>query len=369
MPAPSALELASDRLPPGVFTDVGALLIGAVLSSSLAGVTAYQAVAYLTLFPNDGLDPKLWVIFIWLFDFLSAVFNSAMVYIYFVNHQDDPFFIAFTIWAWDAGTIAMGLSILFVQLFFIVRLWRLRQIVYPQSRRLNLAICITFSALAVYTEASGLILAIWDLSHTVEPESRITPLFNSNIGTETALDILITAMLIHILHQHRNEFAPRKSPFAQLMVFFLTRGCVIAIYQIILLVVPHLVGASYAWVPLLFCLSRVYANSAIMTLNNRRRPNADALSIDARSSFHITLPTFHLTSDELPPDTPGLHSQTNSSAGVHTQDAGSGSNSGGSSSLAKPPEGIFIDMDAERDGARAFLSSPTPLGKGRQVAL
>ncbi|KAI0046449.1 hypothetical protein FA95DRAFT_1596260 [Auriscalpium vulgare] len=282
-----------------VFPNVGALLIGAVLSSFLVGVTAYQTLLYFTSFPGDKLSLKIWVLLIWLFDFLAAVLHSFMVYIYFVNHRDEPLFIAFKIWAWDAGSLAMGLTTFTVQLFFIASIWRLRQIVYPQYRFLNLTMCTIFSALAVYTQGSSITIAYMDLSnrHNPEPSPRVKPIFNSNVGTETALDILITASLIHILHQHRNEFAQRKSPFTQLLAFFLTRGCVIAGYQIILLIVPLLAGVSYTWVPLLFCLSRVYANSAIMTLNNRRQPrDMHDQTGDERPSFHVTLPTIHFTS-------------------------------------------------------------------------
>ncbi|KAI0046450.1 hypothetical protein FA95DRAFT_1606887 [Auriscalpium vulgare] len=380
MPGTPAPDSLYSQLPPGVFPYVGALLIGAVVSSSLAGVTAYQTVLYFTQFPNDALGTKIWVFLIWLFDFLSAVFHSAMVCTYFVNHQDDPSFIAFELWTWDAGTIAMGLTTITVQLFFIVRIWRLRQTVYPHTRKLNLAICIIFITLALYTEVSGLMLAYMDLDpKNSVPSSVIRPLFNSSVGTETALDILITAMLIHILHQHRNEFAPRKSPFAQLLLFILTRGCVIAVYQVILLVIPHLIGSTYAWVPFLFCLSRVYANSAIMTLNNRRQSSDSVIDSGRRASLHVSLPSFRLTrtSDDHPLEN-FSHSRTDSYVGIPTDSSGS-DRSGlyDTRSLPMPqkvPVRIRVheiadgnaDVEAEGGGdgdARAYFSCPTPPGK------
>ncbi|KAI0046448.1 hypothetical protein FA95DRAFT_1573145 [Auriscalpium vulgare] len=317
----------------------GALLIGIILSS---------------FFPDDGIKLKIWVVLICLFDFVTAVLHSVMVYIYFVNHQDEPFFIAFNIWAWDGLTkLAVHLSVCSRALtnFILTQTDFLLTVSADCGKSYTLTMDASISPSVSYsieyrTECSG------SVHRSFYYSSRlcriIAPMFDSTMGVETTLDILITASLIHIVHQHRNEFAPRcllgdrerKNPFMQLMVFFLTRGCVITCFQVILVVVMHIYGITYIWAPLVFCTSQVYAISAIMTLNNRRKPrDIDNPPDDERpSEFHITLPTFQMTSDDL------QLSRTDSYVGEYTQ--ATSPSSGSSPMSAKPPIRIRVDEEA-----------------------
>ncbi|KAI0047703.1 hypothetical protein FA95DRAFT_1195838 [Auriscalpium vulgare] len=302
----SALE--SDT---GVLNDVGALLIGSVLSVAFSGITCYQTICYYDYFPKDGLDLKIWVALISLVDLISTICSSLLSYDFFVKHYGDMYYNGLE------SILAGSTTILLVQLFFISRIWQLRQVIYFHRKTYNIIGRVVLVRCSGLRAADGprkaLLQTILALYPYVEALVQLTyqnisfisgrpalgtlnmkVLEYSGVLTSTVLDALITASLTHILRQNQHEFTHRKNPFERIMVFFITRGIFIVVYQICTLILPFpTLSKSYKMMPILFCLGKVFAISALMTLNNRcRTRNDDTASGISQSSFDITLPTF-----------------------------------------------------------------------------
>ncbi|KAI0045532.1 hypothetical protein FA95DRAFT_1607642 [Auriscalpium vulgare] len=299
--------------------DPGALLIGLIITTFLAGMTGHQTWFYFTHFTNDGIEIKLWVLAIWSFDLITAALYSATVYFFLISHSGDPDYIAYNSRAWDAASITTGITIFLVQTFFVARIWRLRQIVYPRAR-INVVICITFLILAVYALASSAAMTYYDFKGTASHTPHLRNVYLSNVGIETGLDLLITVTLVHILTQHHNEFSRKKSPFEALLLLFVTRGIIVALYQILLLILPFAIHGSYIWAAFLFSLSKVYANSALMTLNNRRRSGGDSsVTPEPRATtIQFTMPDLLSGSDGELYDT---HPRPPSDSDIELQDS------------------------------------------------
>ncbi|KAI0047706.1 hypothetical protein FA95DRAFT_1558801 [Auriscalpium vulgare] len=302
---PSSMFLRSDlESDPGVLGGVGALLIGSVIAAALSGVTCYQTSCYFDRFPKDRIDLKIWVALIMLFDVISTVGSSAITYDFFVKHYGDMYYSVWTSWAWGVGTMATSSTVLLVQLFFISRIWQLRQVIYFHRQTFNKVLRMVMTFLALYPCGVAFVQAVYqNLSASIRRQpaaSKINwkPLDYSYVLTSTALDMLITAALIHILRQQPNEFPHIRNPFARLTHFFITRGVIMGMYQIIVISLPFPPpDKAYAVVPVLFCVSKVFANSALITLNNRRTNEDDTIQGISRTSIQITLPSFHLDTD------------------------------------------------------------------------
>ncbi|KAI0047711.1 hypothetical protein FA95DRAFT_1197916 [Auriscalpium vulgare] len=238
-------------------------------------------------------------------DFIATSAQSAVMYKFFVEHYGDTRYVAYN--TWQTENMATGTTQVLVQLFFVSRIWRLHQIFHPGRKAFNIFIRMVLTVIAIYPYVAIIALTYQDLTtsarqqHTARTHN-VDPLYFSSVATSAALDILITAMLTHILRQQPNKFAHRHNPFKRLFIFFITRGVIIVIYQMFVLILPQKLEKSYTWVPVLFCLGKVYANSALMTLNNRQKRKDETTSATNLTSGQITLPYLHVALDDHQPE-------------------------------------------------------------------
>ncbi|KAI0069122.1 hypothetical protein BV25DRAFT_95956 [Artomyces pyxidatus] len=87
---------------------------------------------------------------------------------------------------------------------------------------------------------------------------------------ESVLDLTLTATLIYILGQHEGEFPRSNNVFERLRTFFFTRGIILTMFQVVVMILSFAVTHSTVYLAFLLSLGQVYANSALMTLNNRK---------------------------------------------------------------------------------------------------
>ncbi|KAI0045533.1 hypothetical protein FA95DRAFT_1607643 [Auriscalpium vulgare] len=302
----------------------GGILIGCVVAAVLYGFTSQQMVFYFSHFPQDGIALKIWAAMVWVFDTLATILTVLVAYDYFILRYGEAIRRPLDNWWFSIAGVATGATICLVHGFFIFRIRKLRKTVYPGSP-LNHIIFVFFSIMALFCFASSIQLTYYDFR---DPQSYYRrPMFISNVSVQTALDLFITIALVTMLQFHRNEFTAKSSPIEQLTFFFLTRGVVLtyvfstnlpspshldvegnSVFQVLLVAVPYAVPGSLAPFALFACVSNVYANSALVTLNNRDRimrgDGTTHSSLFHHSSMQFAIPDLPLTSFE----TEGLHS-------------------------------------------------------------
>ncbi|KAI0060568.1 hypothetical protein BV25DRAFT_1917650 [Artomyces pyxidatus] len=300
--------------------DIGIILIGSIFAALLYGITSQQTVFYFTHFHQDGLIVRIWVITLWILDTATTWFVGLIVYNYFINHFGTVVYHPLSDWSFSISSITTGTIIFLVHAFFIIRIRKLRKSVYPTSK-LNDALVVFFGILAVYSYASSIEMTYFDFRF---PKGKVEMgTYVSNISVETALDLFITIALVGILQQHRHEFAKRKNPIEQLMIFFITRGIILTTFQTLMLILPYTDKTNYAFFAPYCCLSKVYVNSALVTyariaplldpgltlaislrLNNRERFLRQAPQYEGShrcTSIEFTIPGLRLSNDETPP--------------------------------------------------------------------
>ncbi|KAI0055961.1 hypothetical protein BV25DRAFT_1666578 [Artomyces pyxidatus] len=270
--------------------DPGALLIGIVFASVLYGMTSQQTVFYFAHF-QDTLIIRVWVAVLWVLETVTTVFESLVINDYFIHHYGHIGVDATNDTYFSVSSITTGCIIFLVQIFFIVRIRKLRNTVYPTSIWNNV-VFVFFIILAVFSFSTSIQLTYYDIASPDNPLRQ--PVYIANVSVETALDLFITISLVVILHQHRNEFAKKKNPIEQLIMFFTTRGIVLTLFQISMLIIPYSLPGDYSFFAIYTCFSKIYVNSALVTLNNRQRFLQHGSGNDAGShrctSMEFTIP-------------------------------------------------------------------------------
>ncbi|KAI0045535.1 hypothetical protein FA95DRAFT_1607644 [Auriscalpium vulgare] len=287
MSASNHLQVELLSRPPG---GPGALIIGVVLAAMLYGVTSQQVVFYFGHFPQDGFFVKLWVIALWILDTVTTALSGHVVYNFFVLRFGELSYFPLSNWAFSVAALTTGAIIFLVQAFFIFRIRKLRRRVFPESRLTNVMF-VFFTLLSLYAFATSIQLTYYDVS-LPEAASR-RPIYISNITIGTGLDVLITFAMVLILHQHRNEFAAKRNSIEQLIFFFFTRGVILTVFQALQVTLSYAAPKTNSWFVVFVCISKVYANSALVTLNNRER--LERRASEARQLGYMMSGTYELS--------------------------------------------------------------------------
>ncbi|KAI0045531.1 hypothetical protein FA95DRAFT_1607641 [Auriscalpium vulgare] len=291
----------------------GWLIVGIVFSALFYGFTSQQIVFYFGHFPQDGWIMKTWALAIWVIDTISTILTVQTVYNFFVTRYGQVVIAPLDNWWYSIAGVTTGTIIFLVHgcvgfssfgsanarypssPFSPTDLDAVRRTVYPTSP-LNDIIFIFFGVMALFCFGSSIQLTYYDLR---DPRSALRrPMFISNVSIETALDLFITVAMVSLLQNHRGEFTTKKSPVYQLTFFFITRGVVLTVFQVFLVAVPYAAPESFSSFAIFACVSKVYANSALVTLNNRERlaRRKDNSTRGAQSSIRFTIPDLQLTS-------------------------------------------------------------------------
>ncbi|KAI0045530.1 hypothetical protein FA95DRAFT_118701 [Auriscalpium vulgare] len=280
----------------------GAIIIGVVLGSFLYGVTSQQVIFYFTNFSRDSLVIRLWVVALWILDTTTTALEVCVVYQFYVRRYGESDRSPFD---HCIAAVLTGATIFLVQAFFVFRIRQLRKTVFPASRFTN-AMFAFFSILALFALATSIQLTYYDLR---DPNSQFRrPIYISNISIGTGLDVFITIAMVLLLHQHINEFAGNRNPIEQLIFFFITRGIILTLAQVLQVTLTYAAPGN-SWFAVFTCISKVYANSALVTLNNRERLERQSTGRSMDDGYACDdsvelVPSFDLTTSTLPRDGP-----------------------------------------------------------------
>lgn len=84
---------------PSLGKTLGAVYIGAMLSSILLGITALQAVIYYKKFPHDPWYYRYSVAVLWILDMLHVALNTHAIYFYLVDSFGNYLALDHVIWS------------------------------------------------------------------------------------------------------------------------------------------------------------------------------------------------------------------------------------------------------------------------------
>ncbi|KAH9851736.1 hypothetical protein C2E23DRAFT_222533 [Lenzites betulinus] len=128
----------------------GVMLLSTIIVAALYGITFLQSLWYYERFPEDSWALKATVGAVWLLDTATIALNSHAIYYYLVINYNNPAAFANQVWSVQVELLVTYTVVLIVQIFFILRIYRLR------PRAWYIPAFMGFIALVSY----GLILAV-----------------------------------------------------------------------------------------------------------------------------------------------------------------------------------------------------------------
>jgi len=252
-------------LPPNIAKLTAPLLIGELFGTYLFGILTVQLYLYHLSFPRDAKYIKCLVYSVFILDLASTVMCVADAYHWFASGFEniaalnDIFLSGF-----DTPMIGAFLAAI-VQCFYCYRLWTLNKYTLP--------ICILIVMIAIAQVVAGIYGAV--IAHiagtfSVASAKGLPAAYVVFVGAAAA-DILIAVTMTILLTRSRKK-THVKTDFIIRRIINLTvetnlLSSTLAVLTVILLVgVP---GTNYFTAPSII-LGRVYSNSLLLLLNNRK---------------------------------------------------------------------------------------------------
>ncbi|KAJ7451702.1 hypothetical protein FB451DRAFT_1566202, partial [Mycena latifolia] len=274
MSAPSSLP----PIPPNISSLTAPLIIGELLGTYLFGVLTVQFYLYHLNFPDDPKYIKWLVYIVFLLDLAATTMSFADSYHWFAAGFGNLLAID-DIWlsAFDTPMIGAMLASI-VQCFYCYRLWTLNKYTAP--------VCILVVLIALAQVTAGIYGAV--VGHIAVTFSKAGPkvlaaAYVVNIGAAAA-DVLIAVSMTILLSRSRTKHA--QTDFIVKKIINLTvetnlLSSTLAVLTVILLVgVPN---TNYFTCPSII-LGKIYSNSLLLMLNNRKFLSGNLTSVAGESS-------------------------------------------------------------------------------------
>ncbi|KAH9053231.1 hypothetical protein EDB87DRAFT_276449 [Lactarius vividus] len=257
---------------------LGALFVGAVLSSIIYGVTWLQVYSYYNSHCSKDRWPlKLFVAFLMLVDTVNLVFNTHMTYHIGVTNFGDYQSNTFKPWSQPATTLSAVILDLFVQHYYAYRIYRLGEcssylptaISLISKITFNIGICMfIFHYLWVAKALLSSAYATQVLKHIHEPGNRLEGLFIATLSCDVLCDVLITFGMIYSLLSKRTQVR-RTNVLNLVAVYSLNCGALHLVFSISCLALLAKDRDTLVYVPCSFIMTRLYPCAVMSILNSR----------------------------------------------------------------------------------------------------
>ncbi|KAE9395501.1 hypothetical protein BT96DRAFT_922783 [Gymnopus androsaceus JB14] len=288
------------------------LYYGAIVSALLFGITILQAWIYVnsTSTSKDKRFLKIFLGVLIALDLIHTVAVTELVHVYVVldNFSDDPKLTA----ELSATTILEGFTMLLttfmVQIFFASRVYILR--------RTHWAVPLFIALTSGGSFVAGILSAVFQAA------SFGTGMFKAAFASNGALAALsdasaTIALLWSFKSSAINLSANTNSMLQRLYQYSVTRGVLVTLVQICIVVFIFVDIEKLYWLPFHFCEGKLYVITTFAILNNR--PNSRERDVQMSSIKHSTM---HFATRPTPDDEEELPGQietgemSNSESGI-----------------------------------------------------
>ncbi|EDR06567.1 uncharacterized protein LACBIDRAFT_300118 [Laccaria bicolor S238N-H82] len=244
---------------------VGALLIGTLFSVFLFGVVTLQTHLYFTQFREDHWSTKALVGGIWLLEVGHTIAICYEIYHATIVLYGRPDKLT-QFPALGATLTIGGLITLLVQGFFALRVWK----VLPDPFRYVGLVC----GLASFARMIGSTFLSYQgittpsaAQYAVQWKWLITTLL---VGG-AIIDVTIAASMVYYLHKSRkNAFSKVARLLDRLVAYTIRTGLLTSVSAVALLICFLSIPETLIWLALYTFLAKLYSNSLLSALNERR---------------------------------------------------------------------------------------------------
>ncbi|KAJ7635902.1 hypothetical protein B0H17DRAFT_1107338 [Mycena rosella] len=280
-------------------TTLGAYQIGVLISYVLFGVTTAQMYIYYTRFPEDSIQLKILVAFVWGCELAHTLCIGYGLYVWTISEYGHPELI------FGHSNTSLAIAVVFsgligasVQGFFSFR-------IYSLSRKVYIPLFIWI--ISFWRLLSSILVLTGTLqSSTVEgAEGQWGWALLASWSVSAANDLVITVALVTILIRQRTYAQKRTVVLVdKLIAWTIETGMLTSACGILMLICFVTMRNNYIFLAFFAVEARMFSNSLLASLNSREMLRA-MNEVSAPISLP-PLPTFEFSSNIASPTKPAL---------------------------------------------------------------
>ncbi|KAL0573517.1 hypothetical protein V5O48_008438 [Marasmius crinis-equi] len=198
----------------------GALLIGTLFAAIFSGMLAIQYIFYGRGYGSDPLSLKAFVFAIWLLDGLHNASVWSSIWTWFIDDFGAPERLDTIPIGIPLSIIVTGFLTFSVHCFYVYRMYHL-------SRR-GLALALPILILAALRLVSALTTAYLMMKHPSLSNFKFHHrwIFSAGLGLSSAVDILITVIMMAVLRHTRSKALSLDQAISTLIVYTMENGAI-----------------------------------------------------------------------------------------------------------------------------------------------
>jgi len=242
----------------------GVMLIGMSIAAVLHGLITMQCIYYFMNYPEDKWLVKGLVSLVFVLDTVQLGCMIRTVYEYLVLDFGNPIPLLYTVWTLNIEVLIACIITFVIRLFFTRRVW----VVSGRNKPLTLLILvvgITQLALGGWLSAEFFI----QKAFVKIPEFKTGLIFQLSFGIMG--DILIGFTLCYYLFKSRTGVGRTNQLLSTLIIWTVNTGLNMAMSEVCVLATFLASPRTFIFLAVHFLVSKVYSNSLLASLNNRRR--------------------------------------------------------------------------------------------------
>jgi len=240
----------------------GQIFIGLILNVLLFGINVTQTYFYYIHSKRDQLWIKIWVVVIFVADFIQPLFCSIYLYRTLIVHFGDEATSSTANNMFAVVPTMTSLTASLVQIFFA---WRIRILT---NNWYYVAFVI---AAAVSGGACSIVIAFVGLSHSRFVDfGAFKVVVIINFVSEMLADIMITSILVSFLHTHKSGFRQSDKMVDRIIRVTMQTGLLTLIFAILNMLLYLINVASGTYLISVFVTSKIYSSSFLSSLNSRQ---------------------------------------------------------------------------------------------------
>ncbi|KAK0437083.1 uncharacterized protein EV420DRAFT_1652212 [Desarmillaria tabescens] len=278
---------------PSLGKTLGAVYIGATLSSILLGITALQAVIYYKKFPNDAWYYRYSVAALWILDLLHVALNTHAIYFYLIDSFGNYLALDHVIWSFKlqilinviivVGVQALTLRSTTVEKFsdtiftvsylgLLCWLLLVAAVIFLLTFVLDISVDMFFKATGIGESSHSTVMTYdaYTLSH-VSLLPTISKTVDGTFATTTSVDFIISGAMFYYLHKSTTitKFESTISLILSLMRVVVISGLVTSTCSLLALMTFIAFPNTLIFFAIGFILPKLYINSLLAMLNAR----------------------------------------------------------------------------------------------------
>ncbi|KAH8113548.1 hypothetical protein DFH11DRAFT_306732 [Phellopilus nigrolimitatus] len=287
---------------PAMDNTMGVLFIGVVLAMGLWGAGSVQCYYYFNRYTKDEWWMKTLVVWVWVLDTIHQGLITHTAYTYLITNYGNPVFLNTIVDTLLIEVLFNALVVLSVQTFFVMRIWKLSHKSIPLIVILCMLVAAEFILSIVYL-VKALQLGTFTNLPKIVNLSRSINIFGA------AGDVAIAISLIWLLQRSRTGFTRSDSIINRLIMFSMNTGLLTSLDAVMSLVTITVLPNTFVYILFYVTVSRLYTNSLLATLNNRKSLSGGLGDSSGEESVSLSQGRFRSRAVEI--DAPGISKNTN----------------------------------------------------------